>query len=48
MYLVLLLSLQTAMPEQLSMVREVVQRRDPQGIFRNQWLSTVFDLPHRE
>lgn len=39
---------QAAMPEQLSRVREVVQRRDPKGIFRNRWLSTVFDLPHRD
>jgi hypothetical protein len=40
--------LQTAMPQQLARIRDVVLRNDPTGMLRNRWLSQVFDLPYNE
>lgn len=32
--------------EQIEMIRPVVMRIDPMGLFRNKFLSEVFDLPY--
>lgn len=34
------------MGDQLSRVREAVLKMDPQGVFRTQYLSEMFDLPN--
>lgn len=37
----------SVMGDQLSRVREAVLKMDPQGVFRTQYLSEVFDLPNQ-